>query len=477
MHHYIPKNLDIHRILVERPPCIDNFEKDILLHFVHLISALPACNKEIVTDDGYVRLYSKLLQKVARNYTDYFRYLIATKILESNESYCPKHSKGYRFTKHFAEIDIKGIEVENIWLSNRLRKSQALTPIKKKKYAHLIKWYSGLQINETLALDFILEDFNRKRNNPAFRDKDRFGNEKHPFSQYKSASVNIGRLSTGDYALSIDDNVHRLHSVLSNMRKEIRHCITFKGQQLVSVDIKNSQPYLSTAILCESFWDWGRKLHPFYNYLNIKDIGKAKVDSIFKAKHSIDSYIMLCKSAESQSASDLQLFRQIASKGEFYEYLMKAFEQDLGINGITREQAKKMVFQVLFTDNRFLGQKDAEPKRLFKKLFPTVYELFRRIKRHGNELLPCLLQSIESYLILEVITKRIAREKPGLPIFTIHDSIVTTLGNEQYVSQVMVDELTRAIGLAPNVEFEYWRAGLLTFKDGTQFQPSRKIAA
>jgi hypothetical protein len=477
MYHFIPKNLDIHRILVERPPCIDKFEKDILLHFVHLISALPAFNKEIVTDDGYVRLYSKLLQKVARNYTDYFRYLIATKILESNESYCPKHSKGYRFTYHFAETVVKGVEVENIWISNRLRKSQALPLSKKKKYAHLLKWYNGLQIDDSLALAFILEDFNRKKSNPAHRDKDRLGNEKHPFSQYQSASVNIGRLATGDYALSIDDNVHRLHSVLSNMRKELRHCVTYKGKQLVSVDIKNSQPYLSTAILCESFWELGRKLHSSYNYLNIKDIGKAKVDSIFKAKHSMDSYIMLCKSAESQTESDLQLFRKIASKGEFYEYLMNAFDQDLGINGISRGEAKVMVFQVLFTDNRFLGQKDAEPKRHFKKLFPTVYELFRKIKRHGNELLPCLLQSIESYLILEVITKRIAREKPGLPIFTIHDSIVTTLGNEQYVSQVMIEELTQAIGLPPNVEFEYWNPGLLTFKDGTQFQPNRKIAA
>jgi len=67
-----------------------------------------------------------------------------------------------------------------------------------------------------------------------------------------------------------------------------------------------------------------------------------------------------------------------------------------------------------------------------------------------------LLQRIEAHLILDVICKRIAKEKPNLTIFTIHDSIITIKGNESYVSSVIRDELTKKVGLTPTLKIEYW---------------------
>jgi hypothetical protein len=51
---------------------------------------------------------------------------------------------------------------------------------------------------------------------------------------------------------------------------------------------------------------------------------------------------------------------------------------------------------------------------------------------------------------------RIASERPDLPIFTIHDSIVTTVGNEEYIEQVMREEIVRLTGLNPKFGIEYW---------------------
>jgi hypothetical protein len=42
-----------------------------------------------------------------------------------------------------------------------------------------------------------------------------------------------------------------------------------------------------------------------------------------------------------------------------------------------------------------------------------------------------------------------------LPIFTIHDNIVTTVGNQEYVSSVIKDEMTRLIGAEPGLSIEY----------------------
>ena len=98
----------------------------------------------------------------------------------------------------------------------------------------------------------------------------------------------------------------------------------------------------------------------------------------------------------------------------------------------------------------------AEPKRIFKQLFPSVYDVFAKIKQKDKKMLPRILQSIESKLMLDIIAKRIADEYPNMPIFTIHESIVCPVGNENYVAGVIKDEMQKAIGMNPRVSFEYW---------------------
>jgi hypothetical protein len=82
--------------------------------------------------------------------------------------------------------------------------------------------------------------------------------------------------------------------------------------------------------------------------------------------------------------------------------------------------------------------------------------MFALIKKDDKTLLPCLLQRMESHLVLQKIAKRISRERPELPIFTIHDSVATTIGNEEYVRRVMEEELLAAIGFSPSLKVEPW---------------------
>jgi hypothetical protein len=56
--------------------------------------------------------------------------------------------------------------------------------------------------------------------------------------------------------------------------------------------------------------------------------------------------------------------------------------------------------------------------------------------------------------VLDKICKRISIEKPSLPIFTIHDSIITTRGNESYIQLVMKEELEKGIGKVPILAIE-----------------------
>ena len=111
---------------------------------------------------------------------------------------------------------------------------------------------------------------------------------------------------------------------------------------------------------------------------------------------------------------------------------------------------------MMFTSNNFIGQKGAEAKRIFKKMFPVEYEIFASIKRKDKTNLPILLQKTESKLMFERVVPRIQMELPNTPVFTIHDSIVTTVGNEDFVAMVMQEELTNALGLKGKTDIKYW---------------------
>ena len=153
---------------------------------------------------------------------------------------------------------------------------------------------------------------------------------------------------------------------------------------------------------------------------------------------------------------DKNRFVDLVVAGQLYEYLEMQFKHKLGLLNVDRATAKIAVLQAFFSDNRFIGTEDAKPKKCFRDLFPSVYKVYATIKRKDKKLLALLLQNIESYFIIDVIAKRIGKEYPGLPIFTIHDSIVTTVGNEELVASIMKEELERFVGKAPSFKYEYW---------------------
>ena len=159
---------------------------------------------------------------------------------------------------------------------------------------------------------------------------------------------------------------------------------------------------------------------------------------------------------------DVNKYKKLTSSGKMYEKIMDLVRNKTG-KTIDRKKAKEMLFTVFFSKNNFFNQGLAWLKRLFAAEYPYVYGLFELIKtefediteaQHGR--LACLLQSIESEIILNRICKRIWREgNQQIPIFTIHDSIVTTVGNEKFVAKIMDEELTECIGISPPLEVEY----------------------
>lgn len=445
---YIPKNLDLKALLQKYPPKF-RYNIDKFRYIISLITSIPAFNKEILDCYDFVPINKTILKKRVSDYPRYIEYLIKHGVFEINRQYVPGiRSQSYKFTpKYQTEI-----QVENI---PNTTKNRAMTKRKEKvsnqkKYNYLYKWLNPMiHIDFKSALNYLQSEL--VANSKADLSK--------ALKKFNATYANIYRIAESDFYFSIDNNIHRLHTNFTNLKKEYRNFITYNGQRLVAVDFVNSQPLISCALLHEDFYQTtkaGEEMVFGYNNYNISNQVSQYFNNNSSLSTSLSSLIMLTKDEVNDNRQGFQRFISECENGVIYEYLEKKLKEKCNIEVEDRKALKRIVFTTLFTDNRFLGQPEAEPKRLFKKMFPDVYRVFVKLKQGDKRFLPILLQSIESKLMLDYITRRISKERPDMPIWTIHDSVVCPVGNEQYVETVMQEETKKAIGVYPKVSFEYW---------------------
>jgi hypothetical protein len=271
---------------------------------------------------------------------------------------------------------------------------------------------------------------------------------------YNANLLAISKFKNQEYYFSVDSTAGRLHTNLTGLKSELRQFVKYGGQQLVSVDVKNSQPFLSTLLLTKEFYQTTTPI-PF----SLDSLNSTMPKPIQFSNQTTTSLIMLVNNSEvpdNTNVSDISIYREKVITGTFYEYLGNQIEKKCDVRIDDRQQLKEMVFTVLYSDNRFIGGLKAWPKRLFRNTFPTVYKVFYHLKQKAHNTLAILLQSIESHFILDFVVKRIVSEKPNMPIFTIHDSVVCQVGNEEYIKTIIQEEAMKCFGVAPVLKIEFW---------------------
>ena len=173
--------------------------------------------------------------------------------------------------------------------------------------------------------------------------------------------------------------------------------------------------------------------------------------------------IMLVKKIKEISSTDnTKLFIEVVSSGKFYEDFglilkqRKVIEEDFD-EFATRKKAKGITFSTFFSPNMAIAYK--EEIKIFRSVFPSIFEVFKLIKlgKGQHNTLAILLQHLEATLVLHRACKIISQERPDIPIFTLHDSIITTVGNEKYVHDILANVLLDAIGIAPKLKVERWQ--------------------
>jgi len=443
----IPSTVDLEKLLKNHPPDF-NIKID---HFYYIVDYLwnAMVYNDLDENDGFVNMHAARHQKVNRNYSKYRDYLLKYRLIRTDKKYVPdKKSFGFQLNiKDSSDIYIVRIPIKD-WTIRRhmigeLKEQNESFKRTQQDYQFLSKWF-----NELLEIDVERARQEALRQYPILTGPIRGKLKRKASNREKrmKAEYLIDKISKKQFSYSIDENVGRFHSNLTNLKKEIRNYISYNGQKLVNIDIKNSQPLFSTLLFNKDF----------YNQKGLFTLSFIPSHSILlsNSHHSPSSItIMIVKVLEKYGNQDIGTYINMVNSGSFYEKISKLMYPNEVVN---KEKVKPMIFTVFFSNNRYMGQPKAKPKRRFKEVLPYTYEVFRLIKLCNHTALSRILQKIESIIMIQNVVPRIANEKPNLPIFTIHDSVVTTVGNEEYVKTVILEEIKRITGLTAKVGIEYW---------------------
>lgn len=445
----IPSNLGLEKKLEENPPPF-RYHID---YFFQIIDSLCKGSEweDLDNNAAFVNMNAKRMQAFNHEYKKYISYLLAQGIIKTDNTWVlGRKSTGYKLNPMMGfDADMIKVRITNSTCRKKMfAEAKEQTKRANTDFPALTKWFNNkLRMDVKGAKAKVDELF------PPFTGgirgiiKYKRGRKNKPDrgSKRLKALYAINRFANKDFYFHIDDNVGRFHSNLTNIKRELRHFITYDGQKLVNIDIKSAQPLISTLLLRKEFYEKKTAFVSLWDFPVINNIINSKLGKVSASS----SYIMLVKAVQNNDIQSFVSYKNMVNSGVFYDKLAQLIYPG---KKVKKSDIKVEVYRVIFSKNRA-----GNPfKARFKKLFPEVYEVFALFKRKDHTCLSRLLQSIESKLMIQSVVTRIAKENPELPIFTIHDSIATTVGNEDYIQTVIKEEALKLTGLDVKLGLEYW---------------------
>ncbi|MBL1223288.1 hypothetical protein JET18_20775 [Chryseobacterium sp. L7] len=430
---YLPQNLDIDKVLQDNPPQF-NYGRDKLVYILNLIYALPARKKKSIENyNGFTPVSKTILGSTIKDYRDHINYLKEQGIVEEDNYIPDKKCGGLRFT-HVYRQHLKPVEITSWTLIKNivyLRKNynSELT----NDLIFLKKWFKDIDVDIKAGKKYLKrqwkEDFKSE-------------NSQNAILKYNSRLLPIEQLCTKENPLFfVDKTAGRLHTYITQLKSELRKFLKWKGKLLCSIDISNSQPFLLQSLLN----------HNVYEECKMKE----KLERINPKLDTIMLGVLINSISKEE---DVLLFKKIVSSGKFYEEFGKILKDNGEFEDISndnlRKEVKNITFSTLFSNNKAISYSNYI--RIFQAIFPNVYKVLKYVKKGQHNTLAIVLQSLEADLVLHKACKRIDMDKDHIPLFTLHDSIITTEENVEYVKSVLVHVMKENIGVKPNLKIERW---------------------
>lgn len=437
---YLAANLDLDGFLALSPPSF-GYKHERFVYLLDLICRLSIQNKHKKEREETfsARLKSSLLKKKVHNYEDYLNYLVERKYLEKDDYYVVgKQSKTYSLTDEYLSDGILAKKIRySEGFKKRIDEDLELRTAGKKKYPELYDWFTILDIDYDAVKTKIQEMWN---------------NHELSNRQVHYYDTSVENFRNKELFFVVDSKGARLYSNLTSMPKIFRPYLSCLGEKLVSIDIGSSQPFMATCLLNYEFYKPSKEENGLVTLDSL-----TKSEGKFNAVSNLPNHIRKVGELFENGAvsiDGLNIYRQSILNGSIYETFAEKVKDVIG-NDMNRDVAKKELCKVLFSKDP--QKKPSGYKFVFSDLYPDTFRVFHECKRSKHSYFAILLQAIESHIVLDNIVKRFVSSYDNrYPVFTIHDSVITTSENEDKLLSIMREELMRMVGIMPRLKVERW---------------------
>ena len=441
---FLPVNLDIDQLLHQNPPLVKHYNDrpdKIKDRLVYVASAYYRSRLVLdileMDDDVFVPINAKVLQCTFPGYKDYVDYLVNLRIFETDGTWSAwsHKSRKFRFTRKFRNKGLKKYVIfdqQFIKQINKYRIDKSVID----QYPVLFEWLHHIRIDERLALRRL-------------RSLSRSGVVTRPEFQEQL----IRAVNNPVAWMFHTSETGRLFTHLCYLKRELREFLSFNHiEELVKLDISNCTPYVSIALLDPILIP---RLNIFGEVQRVNpDLDKSNLIMIQEILNG------------EELAEDIANYREAVVSGVFYDYIQEivkiAYHKDY-----TRSEIKKKVLSVL---NRPPDMEDHVSRAMYH-LYPNVMQAFReyadgyyKIKRGSGKRkwqpgdisspIAHLTQGLESRIVLDNIVPRITEFNPEIPIYTIHDCIMTTEQHTEVVRRIMKNTFEEFLYVAPMIKIE-----------------------
>lgn len=477
----VPKSVDV-KGLVSRLHLTGTKSKNLKFRIYYFLSRVVVDNQTVEfnkKNDYYRSVCSDLMKRILGNkfYYEILEILMNPNepIIESNQSYSSgTYCMSYRMSEKYntGETEFKELPKN---LSQRIQKFKPENPELKElnsRYKFLINQYD----EHRLTLSDTVYDYVFNFSNELIKRV----NKNNKYQNLMICNL-IGRwlyyiekIQSGEYKPMVSASNHRLNSLFTTLPKLLRGFVLCNGKQLHGVDIQGSQPFILGTIMSHNFL-----LNPKENGYNLRSINPLLYKEIINNYNIVinnttiikGSPYMWCSFFSLLKKQGIEKYKQVPFDEDFYLYVVK---RGLSVDKTDdelqkeRDKFKKSMMLILFDDNENNRYHNFYFK-LMKKVFPTVNEWIETtLHLIGKNTFSILLQRIESYLLLNHLSRRFYEENPTIPIFTIHDGLYTYEEYRPDLTSLVLRGLNEITGIRPGVKTESPRTNVNPLYDDVE---------
>jgi len=380
-------------------------------YFVNLVIYIPTTRKDKY-EDGWVPICSEIHKNI-KHFSKYMKFLVDSKFLIVHEK---KYSNKGHFCKKFKlvkkyrmqNLKLREIEGHKSFVKNRQKAVEERKKKADKSCGHLTKWLNSgnFTVDYDAAKAFIKKKYYSKK------DKNK--------REHRIIAIDKIQHQISIYSREGKDN--RLHTNFTSMPKDLKNFVKFRNFPLVSIDIKNSQPFILSTLIQQvinneySLYNINKGITGYLNSSPYTPIMSDLIDQNYKTE-GLQTFIdEVQKGVFYEKFAEILYDEDVIMRNKSGKHFYKGFIKGEGM--ITKDfetkraAAKFLVFKVLFSSHTYEG----DVVKAFTKHYKDVSLIIKRIKSYGDDkgFFPSLLQNIEADCILDYCTKKIANKYPDI---------------------------------------------------------------